>query len=266
MSRVRGIAQRMHGVTIDRIIPLFSIASLDHKRCPGVKSRYLLGDTALVNCNLLQISGLLSSKETRQQVLCITAIPPSTTIVNRVSNINSQNERPVPSQHQPTTQSSNIPYPLSRGVPWKCIASIIREDKSCPGCHFNHPEDSPKFKFHQEVGCPALAKHGYLRRKDVTTSSKIVDNINTKFPHNTDPDKFLKRASKRVSYNYSSDQISARHVHSPSISNTTIDSTISPDSINNLVLLMSNRVSTPPTSNGYNDLYSSDSEDDPVFE
>ena len=38
MLRVCGIAQRMQGVTIDRIIPLFIIASLDHERYPGVKS------------------------------------------------------------------------------------------------------------------------------------------------------------------------------------------------------------------------------------
>ena len=38
MSRVRGISQIMQGVTIDHIIPLFDIASLDHDRYPGVKS------------------------------------------------------------------------------------------------------------------------------------------------------------------------------------------------------------------------------------
>ena len=65
MLRVQGISQRMQGVKIDRIIPLFAIASLDHDRYPGVKSRYLTGDTALVNCDLLQLRGLLSSKETR---------------------------------------------------------------------------------------------------------------------------------------------------------------------------------------------------------
>ena len=89
MSRVRGIAQRMHGVTIDRIIPLLAIASLYHKRYPGVKSRYLAGDTAMVNCYLQQLSGLLSSKETRKRALGITAAPPSTTSANRVSNNNS---------------------------------------------------------------------------------------------------------------------------------------------------------------------------------
>ena len=117
MPRFRGIAQRMHGVKIDRIIPLSAIASLDHVKYPGVKSCYLAGDTALVNCDLLQLSGLLPNEEKIQQALGITAIPPSTTSVNLVSNTNnnSQNERHVPPQHQPTTQSSNFPYPPSRG-------------------------------------------------------------------------------------------------------------------------------------------------------
>ena len=75
MSRVCGIAQRMHRVTIERIIPLFAIASLDHERYPGVKICYLAGDTAMVNCDLLQLSGLLSSEETRQRALGITAPP-----------------------------------------------------------------------------------------------------------------------------------------------------------------------------------------------
>ena len=44
MSRVRGIAQRVHGVTIDRIITLFAITSLDHEVYPGAKSRYLISD------------------------------------------------------------------------------------------------------------------------------------------------------------------------------------------------------------------------------
>ena len=66
MSRIRGIEQRMHGVKIDRIIPLFAISSLDHKRHPGVKSLYLARDTTLVNCDLLHFSALLSSEDTRQ--------------------------------------------------------------------------------------------------------------------------------------------------------------------------------------------------------
>ena len=88
----------MQGVTIYRIIPLFAIASLEHKSYPGVKSRYLTGDTALVICDILQLSGLLSSEEMRQRALGIPDIPSSTTSVNRVSNTqnNPHNERPDP--------------------------------------------------------------------------------------------------------------------------------------------------------------------------
>ena len=39
MSRVSVISQRMQGITMDKIIPLFAIASMYHDRYPGVKSR-----------------------------------------------------------------------------------------------------------------------------------------------------------------------------------------------------------------------------------
>ena len=116
------------------------------------------------------------------------------------------------------------------------------------------------------MGCPTLAKHSYICRKDITASAKIVDKFNTKFPCNTYQAKFHKPTAKIVSDDSSSDQILARHIHSPFISNTTLDSTIPPASINNSVLLMPNRAAPPLTSNGYNDLYLYDSEEDPVFE
>ena len=92
-----------------------------------------------------------------------------------------------------------------------------------------------------------------------------MDKFNTKFPQNIDQAKVLNPAAKRVSDDLSSYHISEKHVHSPSISNTTIESTILLASINNSVLLMPNRPVQPLTSNGYNDLYSSDSEKYPVF-
>ena len=76
MSRVRGISQRMQGITIERIIPIFAITSIDHDRYPCVKSRYLTGDVALVNYDLLELRGLLSSKEARQRALGIPSAPP----------------------------------------------------------------------------------------------------------------------------------------------------------------------------------------------
>ena len=118
--RVRGISQRMQGVTIDRIIPLFAIASLEHDQYPVVRSRYLVGDTALVNCDLLQLSGLLSSEETRQRDLGILNAPPSNTIANSFSNTpTNPNENGLPAlkPHQPPAQSSAVTYPTTRGVP-----------------------------------------------------------------------------------------------------------------------------------------------------
>ena len=75
MLRVLGIAQRMQGVKTDRIIPLFVIASLGHESYTGVNIRYLAVDTALVNCGLLQLIGILSREETRQRALGIPTSP-----------------------------------------------------------------------------------------------------------------------------------------------------------------------------------------------
>ena len=66
MSCVQGISQRLQGISVDKIIPLFTTVSLDHDRYLGIKIRYLSGDPVLVNCNLLGISVLLSSEETHQ--------------------------------------------------------------------------------------------------------------------------------------------------------------------------------------------------------
>ena len=54
----------MHDITMELIIPLFTITSIYHDRYPGVKISYLAGDAALINCDLLELSGLLSSEDT----------------------------------------------------------------------------------------------------------------------------------------------------------------------------------------------------------
>ena len=171
-------------------------------------------------------------------------IPPSTTIDN------SQNRHPAPHPPQPPAQASRVAYPPVRGVPWKCIAAIMREYKSCSECHFNHSYDPPKLKFHQDVVFLALAKHVFICRKDVTASAKVVDQFNNKFPKNKDQARANKPVSKRVSDESSSNQVSARQFHSPSISNSAIDSTVPPAPIANTVLLVPNRVAPTPTSNG----------------
>ena len=132
----------MKGATIEKNIPLFDIASLDNDRYLGVESRYLAGNPALVNCNLLDLSGILSRKDTRKQSLGIpsSALP---AMVNCVYDVQAQ---PTPSilpqrrPSQPTPSRSSTEYPPPRGVPWKRIAAMVRSDMSCPGCNFNKPD------------------------------------------------------------------------------------------------------------------------------
>ena len=195
--------------------------------------------------------------------------PPSNTIANRLSNTPTnppQTRRPAPQPPQPPTQSSAIAYPPARGVPWKCITAMMWEETICPERHFNHLDDSPRLKFYQEVGCPVLAKHGYICRKYVTASAKVVDRFNNKFPRITDQAQISRPVTKRVSDDSSSNQVSARRIHSPSISNYTLDSTVPPALIVKNVLLVPNHVASIPTSDGYTDIYSSDSGDEPLFE
>ena len=49
MARVSGISKRIQGVSMENIIPLFDILSLDHDCYPGVKIYYLAGNPVLVN-------------------------------------------------------------------------------------------------------------------------------------------------------------------------------------------------------------------------
>ena len=138
------------------------------------------------------------------------------------------------------TPSTNIHggLPTNKGVLCNCIATMMREDKSCPGCHYNHPEYSPQLKVHQEVVCPALAKHGYLCRKDVTASANFVYQFNTKFPKIPDQSCTNKPVAKIVSDDKASDHISARRVHSLSIPIPPLDPSVPPAPIEKNLLLL----------------------------
>ena len=82
----------------------------------------------------------------------------------------------------------------------------------------------------------------------------------------THQDQTNKPVSKRVSNDSSSDKVSDRQFHYPSISNSILDSTVPPAPIANTVILIPNCGAPIPTSNGYNNIYSLDSDDNPVFE
>ena len=82
----------------------------------------------------------------------------------------------------------------------------------------------------------------------------------------TDQSRKSKPVEKRVSKNSSSDQVYDRRVHSPSISNSTLNSTMPPDPIEKNVILIPNQVLPILTSNEYTNLYSYESEYNPAFE
>ena len=121
------------------------------------------------------------------------------------------------------------------------------------------------------MGFPALANHGYLCRKDFTASKTIVDQFNTKFPKITNQYHTIKPVAKRLSEEKASDHVSAIRFHSPSIQITvlpphpTLDSSVPPAPPEKNLLILPNQAEPIPTSNGYADIYSSDSEDEPVF-
>ena len=149
------------------------------------------------------LSGLLFSEETHQQSLGLSTEVPRVT-AKRTSDVtapppltNWNHTLPVP----PNGTCSHTDYPPSRGVPWKYTAEKISTDRSCPRCHFNKPNESLRLKFHQEVGYPALSKHGCVCKNNVMEVSKIVDQFNSQFS-NPDPNGTRRQAPvmpKRIS-------------------------------------------------------------------
>ena len=81
-----------------------------------------------------------------------------------------------------------------------------------------NPMTPPRLKFHQEVGCPALEKHGHICRKDVTALATIVKKSNKKPPRT--PYQPRQTEARRASEETGSETASARQVHSPSIPTT----------------------------------------------
>ena len=169
INHIRGISQRLQGISMNQIIPLLPTTRLDHDRYPGIKIRYLAFYPALINCNLLGLSGLFNSEKTHQQALGLpTDIP--RVMEKRKSNVTA----PPPITHRnptcpgpPTGTCPSTDYPHVRGVPWKSMMAMICTDLYCIGCHFNKPDESPRLKVHQEVGCLAIAMHGYICKNNV---------------------------------------------------------------------------------------------------
>ena len=92
---------------------------------------------------------------------------------------------------------------------------MIHTDHSWPVCLLNNPDELPRLKFHQEVGCPALAKHVYVYRKYVAAAAIIVDIFNSKLPKNQTRGNSATGTHQATDYTGTEDAASTQQVHSP---------------------------------------------------
>ena len=104
---------------------------------------------------------------------------------------------PTTTSQPANNKTSPTDYPPPRGVLWKRISAMVRSDTSCLVCHFNKPNEFLRLKFHQEFGCSALEKHGYIFQKYVTASATIFDKFNKKIPRM--PDQPLQPGARKAS-------------------------------------------------------------------
>ncbi len=87
MARVRGFEGRLHGVTIDDIMPMFAILGMHHDQYSGLLARYTSGEPAIVNATIAEIERLMLDGDSRRRAM---GIDPTlnTASANRVQDKN----------------------------------------------------------------------------------------------------------------------------------------------------------------------------------
>ena len=122
MQTVCEIGDRLRGVDIQQLMPLFAIANIDQDKYPGLMSRYVADDPALLRANLLSLGQILSTEEKRHKFLNRN-LGPSFPSAQRASGSSAPAPSPSPTP-APTPTPGDYSYPPSRGVAWKYIQQI----------------------------------------------------------------------------------------------------------------------------------------------
>jgi len=187
MQRVRSLAERLDGVVLSQLMPLFAIANLDKDRYPGLVQRYIADDPALTNATLLSLQSMMTREERRHAAIhgCPPATPSQSRIepaIQRVSGTPKDSAAKTP----PDCQRMQPEYPPFRGISWGKISAVYKNADSCPACHYNN-SDSAEWKkervlIHRTVGCPAFAKAGFVCKHDPDTAKEVYRLYNDKFP------------------------------------------------------------------------------------
>ena len=75
LSRVRGFANRLAGVSMDSVMPLFAILGMDHSKYDGLLSRFTSGDASVVGADLPTLEHLMMGEDRRKEAMGITSAP-----------------------------------------------------------------------------------------------------------------------------------------------------------------------------------------------
>ena len=165
LSRVRGFANCLQGVTMDLVMSPFAIIGMDHFKYNSLLSRFTSCDASVDSVDLPTLKILMSGYNCRKVALCITPDPALSASRVTQSNPDSQAGTRL-EERQDILPPRQAEYPPSGGIKWNTIKGIFEDKTTSP--HY-HSRD----EFHWTVGCPALAALNLVCVEDVTKDKEI---------------------------------------------------------------------------------------------
>jgi hypothetical protein len=137
MSRVRGFATRLKGVTIDDIVPLFTLIGMNHDQYSGLLDRFTSGEPAIVNATTSDLERLMLEEDSCRRAMGIQPMSGQSS-ANRAQDVRPKNDEAKTSvpRHPPRgTPPDSLVYPPEGGIKWKVLKGIVEGEESCPHCH-----------------------------------------------------------------------------------------------------------------------------------
>jgi hypothetical protein len=164
LSEARGLLSALRVINTEALISMRIILSFEEAgRYDGIVTAFRRGDATVVGCTLDHLQQLVQEEDDRLAVMNLNS---TTASANRTRK---PDPKPPadPAKDQPAaTGTMVVPYPPTRGVPFKACSELIKAEKQCPVCFNRDP-------FHRQVGCPCLAEHDLVIIKDATKAKSI---------------------------------------------------------------------------------------------
>ena len=176
MARVCSYINRLHGVTIGKLMPLFAMVSMDESWFGGILQRYSAGEPAVVSADLTKLEELMEDETIRRRAINLDGAD----VQARANRARGNTRGPAPSPAPfpgpaPAPSPSPAPaptFPPTRGPQWSKVQAAFTESPRamCGNCYCRDP-------FHWEVGCPALAQIGLVTVRDDNKCKVILDKV-----------------------------------------------------------------------------------------